>query len=293
MGVLVKNKINYTGSGAKEEIITYAQYLALSEEQRNNGTTYYVSDINGDGEDFQPIIYSTDEREVGVWIDGKPLYQKTKTYLNISGATGASLDTIANIADNIDILFIKDSMIEVGTGTYFVNGNYYDGSSWRCQLLKTANDILYYASWGGGSFNFTVTYLYTKTTDTPGSGTWTPQGVPAQHYSTNEQVVGTWIDGKTLYEKTYKFTAPSGATAGTTLTSVADLSIDYVASLQAIAINPTTHRTWPLSSNYSNGGGIVILSGNDNNDNIEYRCYNDTFAGYELIVTIRYTKTSS
>ena len=45
------------------------------------------------------------------------------------------------------------------------------------------------------------TLIYTKTTDTAGSGQWTPQGVPAHHYSEDEQVVGTWIDGSTVYEK--------------------------------------------------------------------------------------------
>ena len=47
-----------------------------------------------------------------------------------------------------------------------------------------------------------ITVQYTKTTDTAGSGVWTPQGVPAVHYSTEEQVIGTWL-GETLYQKTY------------------------------------------------------------------------------------------
>ena len=250
-GLFKLNGIDYMGGGsgnAKEEIVTYREYLALSEEQRNNGTTYYVNDINGDGEDFQPIIYSTDEREVGVWIDGKPLYQKTKTYLNISSATGASLDTIANIADNIDILFIKDSMTEVGSGTYFVNGNYYDGSSWRCQLLKTDNDILYYASWGDGSFNFTVTYLYTKTTDTPGSGTWTPQGVPAQHYSTNEQIIGTWVDGSTLYQKTISI--PTGSITGGQFHTLCDVSNLNLHSVVAYLIEDGSFYVLPNAGVY-------------------------------------------
>ena len=48
-----------------------------------------------------------------------------------------------------------------------------------------------------------ITLRYTKTTDAPGSGKWTPQGVPAIHYSENEAVVGTWINGKTLYARTF------------------------------------------------------------------------------------------
>ena len=47
-----------------------------------------------------------------------------------------------------------------------------------------------------------ITLRYTKTTDAPGSGSWTNQGVPAVHFSTDERIIGTWIDGKTLYERT-------------------------------------------------------------------------------------------
>ena len=284
-GLFKLNGVDYMGGGggnAKEEIISYAQYLALSEEQRNNGTTYYVNDINGDGEDFQPIIYSTDERKVGVWIDGKPLYQKTKTYLNISSATGASLDTIANIADNIDILFIKDSMTEVGSGTYFVNGNYYDGSSWRCQLLKTDNDILYYASWGDGSFNFTVTYLYTKTTDTPGSGTWTPQGVPAQHYSTNEQVVGTWVDGSTLYQKTISI--PTGSITGGQFHTLCDVSNLNLHSVVAYLIEDGSFYVLP-------NAGVYLRTRNN-----ELTLYCVTGSSWNIsggYAILQYTKTSS
>lgn len=32
--------------------------------------------------------------------------------------------------------------------------------------------------------------------------------IKSENYSTSEQVVGTWIDGKPLYEKAISFTAP-------------------------------------------------------------------------------------
>ena len=34
-------------------------------------------------------------------------------------------------------------------------------------------------------------------------------GSTTHHYSTDEQIVGTWIDGNTLYEKTISFTTPN------------------------------------------------------------------------------------
>ena len=42
-----------------------------------------------------------------------------------------------------------------------------------------------------------VTLQYTKTTDVAGSGDYTTLGIPTVHYSTNEQVIGTWL-GETL-----------------------------------------------------------------------------------------------
>ena len=52
-----------------------------------------------------------------------------------------------------------------------------------------------------------ITVQYTKTTDVAGSGNWNTDGVPTHHYSTSEQVVGTWINNKPLYEKTVELTS--------------------------------------------------------------------------------------
>lgn len=48
----------------------------------------------------------------------------------------------------------------------------------------------------------------------------------AHTYSTTEQVVGTWIDGKPIYEKTFIGTAPSTLNTGEDVFYVGDLSID-------------------------------------------------------------------
>ena len=44
------------------------------------------------------------------------------------------------------------------------------------------------------------------------SGTWIPQGAPAIHYFSNEHVIGTWLDGSTLYEKTIYYAGGSSGT---------------------------------------------------------------------------------
>lgn len=73
-----------------------------------------------------------------------------------------------------------------------------------------------------------ITLLYTKAIDTPGSGTWTTDGTYAHHYSTSEKVIGTWIDGKPLYEKT--FTGLSRALQGNNWNTLNDcISIPNIA----------------------------------------------------------------
>ena len=145
---------------------------------------------------FQPIIYSTEEREIGVWTDGKPLYQKTITLS--SGVTVADSWTtiytdalIGSIGQLVKVLYDNmDNHGTYGVMNYKPNGN----------NLQAVYPI-------SGGFNILsgakFTLYYTKTADTAGSGVWTPQGVPAVHYSTDEKVIGTWIDGSTIYEKTY------------------------------------------------------------------------------------------
>ncbi len=140
---------------------------------------------------FTPQIYSLEEREVGVWIDGKPLYQKTyslTTPITVTGG-GTWINTGINISD-------VDYLIDAEFGAF--------NAKW--DAINAVNDggILKAVLLASGSITVSeITILYTKTTDVAGSGSWTPSGVPAHHYSTDEQVVGTWIDGSTVYEKSF------------------------------------------------------------------------------------------
>lgn len=204
------------GGGGNEQELTYAEYLALTDAQRLNGTNYFVTDINGDGSEFQPVIYSDAEREVGVWYDGKPLYQKT-FYCNPKVSINSnSWGNIATISEVVNV--IKAEAVNNDSGEYA----YYSvagacSSSKVLSVLNPRNNVNIQVEW--------VTFWYTKPTDTTGSGIWTPQGVPAHHYSTSEQVIGTWIDGSTLYEKTFtgSVTMPSNSWYDFTLDSGIDI----------------------------------------------------------------------
>ena len=167
---------------------------------------------------ISPVIYSEEEREIGVWIDGKPLYQRTIVG-TLDGSSpytffvGATYDVDAYVSVEIKIISNNSANHYEFLSTGYVNSNNYVGVYNEGGTDK--NLKLYYntGSYGSGS-TYYATIRYTKTTDTAGSGIWTPSGIPAVHYSEEEQVVGTWIDGKTLYQKTVATggSVPSGAT---------------------------------------------------------------------------------
>jgi hypothetical protein len=164
---------------------------------------------------LQPVIYSEEEREIGVWIDGKPLYQKT-----IIGTVSNNpeiffvgedydVDEYIHVFGKLKSINSADEFEFIETGYVNVNNyaGFYNSGGTRKNLKLYYNTDSYHI----GS-TYYITIQYTKTTDTAGSGKWTPQGVPAVHYSTDEQVVGTWIDGSPVYEKTYIKTMTSGTT---------------------------------------------------------------------------------
>lgn len=278
--------INSTGSSAGVEL-TWAEYQQLSPAEQMNGTEYFITDVNGDGSQFQPVIYSETEREIGVWVDGKPLYEKT-----INVGTITTNTTVAHGIDNLDTI-IDYSGFGKYAGTdktvmpfqnpangYGFGINTYDGTN---LVVAKANSL------GSNVLDCYMTLRYTKTTDQAGSGTWTPQGVPAHHYSTSEQVVGTWIDGNTLYEKTVTFTAPnSNAYTSQSLGA----TFDYVTIIETSAIKGSqvgklcgAYNGNPVSDEWE---GFI----NSTNSTLDYRV-GSSYYGANCYVTIRYTKSST
>jgi len=73
-----KGEVIGGGGNANERELTYAEYQALSEEEQMNGTNYFVKDYpsgSGGGGGSSKHEYSTEEKVVGTWIDGKPIYE--------------------------------------------------------------------------------------------------------------------------------------------------------------------------------------------------------------------------
>ena len=263
---------NKASGGTDIVHLTQAQYDALPSSKNYDGKVYMITDTNGDGSQFQPVIYSEDEREIGVWIDGKPLYEKT-----IDQTINSDSDYVI-FSSGIDHAYLVNSKFEYATNRW-MSSDYSSNSS-------VSNSIFCYAEVNNGALNFhnqsnnsrhwIATIRYTKTTDTAGSGTWTPQGVPAVHYSIDEQVVGTWIDGKTVYQKTYSLQNPITIHNEDNLTSYIDI-FSNISNIVGFFATSDVYKTYaPITVIVDSGQLLAIVSSTLGNINA---------------LTIQYTKT--
>lgn len=110
-------------------------------------------------------------------------------------------------------------------------------------------------------------------------------------YSTTERVVGTWIDGKPVYEKTIAITSPTVTEDGTVAIDV----IDTISNLKKnISINgylnsATNLIPLPMFANNSGHQFKVIVS---NNGEIKVISSSTSFNNFDGYAVIRYTKTT-
>ena len=112
-------------------------------------------------------------------------------------------------------------------------------------------------------------------------------------YSTTEQVIGTWINGKPLYEKTYSVTVPVVTTSGNWASSKYAMPTNFEYAFVNMAVIKDTANQYLQTpfitlSGYiikcyigvENGSWVIVSSNYSGVSNC---------AGY---VTIRYTKTT-
>lgn len=246
--------------------LTQAQYDALSASKYTDGILYCIKDVGiNEGDKFTPIIYSTDEREIGTWLDGKPLYQKT-------------------IVHNTALPYRQWSQISIGSGkkiVYYEGKTYLDGNSYPFSDLnyhRGADNNEYCCCCGynnytfqiyqsiGSSYTVTciVTVWYTKDDEIPGCGNWTTSGVPAVHYSYDEQVIGTWIDGKTIYQKAFNISQTIIRPTGTAISDINIANMDtLIYGIGTLALTTPKQSSplsvYPANSQLNASSNIAIL----------------------------------
>lgn len=272
--------------------LTYAEYAALTGEEKNNGTIYLITDVNGDGQSFQPVIYSEEEREIGVWTDGKPLYEKTVHISDLDYTTAATYKELC-ILSNVDNIVnisgkLTNSAQTVQYSIPYISSKFATVVFENSAVHGNVNALLFYSDDIWADAMLYVTIRYTKTTDAPGSGKWTPQGIPAVHYSTEEQVIGTWVDGSTLYQKTINV----GTISSDTIVAHGIANLDTIIDYSGFGVYGSADKAVMPFQNPANSTGFGLNYYDATNLYLKKSSgLGSNFSGCYL--TIRYTKTST
>lgn len=116
------------------------------------------------------------------------------------------------------------------------------------------------------------------------------------NYSYDEQQIGTWVDGKPLYQKTIKVEIPtySGTEDWKAYYFPINVeNIDWINLYSGTLKNETTHTVFLLSINSLSGESYSVYTDIERKSNVVIyvgkSLYTTTYEGY---VTIQYTKTT-
>ena len=243
-------------------------------------------------------IYSTDEKMIGQWIDGKPLYQKTIVTTTPEAAQSGTAGKYVDIGADIDFgKIVSFEILDVASilpMPYFKNdlSAFVKGYLYNHTYVAHPNTIVINCnSWYEKTCY--VTIQYTKTTDSAiaiGDET---------DYSTSEKIVGTWIDGKPLYQKTIVSTMPSelydgkyskaypiGATIEFGFVTQA-LFVVGAGIQQLFAINDA------LSTSKLGKAGVTTNKDATSPNSVYIRMNNADWINVPCYITVQYTKSTT
>lgn len=222
-------------------------------------------------------IYSTQERMIGQWTDGKPLYQKTIYFEALSNMSYVTKPH--GVSDLGEVVFLT-GIASNGVARNVIPFAHDQSVASQILLMVNGADIeIDNRGYDYSTFHAYVTLQYTKTTDVAISIG------EATEYSTEEKVVGTWIDGKPLYQKTVGITI-TGTNADYTH-SIAD--IDKVIIKDAGLFDAVGNY---LPNGFRNTTGATFFSCYANATYIHAITVSD-YIGLSGYVTLQYTKTTT
>lgn len=237
-----------------------------------------------------PQIFSTEEKEIGVWIDNKPLYQKTFDLTSQALTDNAWNNGILGTT-GISIKSYK-GYFNLGAESLFPY-EYYRNNSEFFTVVTGADsaDINIRPNMNAGTSVYAgiVTIWYTKDSDVAGSGSYGSLGIPMEHYDNTEKVVGTWL-GDTLYEKTFNVTGLSCTTSDYfgSYSGSLDLS-GYIGSYDEVFVD--------LDMSYlTTSGGVkerfVLVQAPPNSTSI-YLFTCASRSNVSAVLTVKYTKATT
>lgn len=289
---------------SETEEILKSDFDALTPAEKNNGKAYFIPDadmVTGFtvmGNRFDKAnIYTATERMIGAYM-GKPLYQKTYHDVPIpsSGDGERVLIAATDIPANIDRMV---GISGVYTPAQAKNQIYPISVDWAssytfCPRYYNGEISAYIGGWGSAPGQTAIiTIRYTKTTDaTISIGT-------ENDYSTEEMIVGTWIDGKPIYQKTIIDTMPVTATYGTTVSKNIEIdpSMDKIVHVYAFLIeNGTSYRSLPsidqTDGNVAYARYSIYTNIPNENNVMKLRNSIVSCSNAPVYFTVQYTKTT-
>lgn len=247
-------------------------------------------------------IYDTTEKVIGKWTDGRPLYQKVITttipttstdgtngesYISVgvSVSTYVGLNAFFNATSS---QFAPLPFIQLGSGTVISSST---GNNLGINVLAYNNSDSNYANKiriqnSKTTFNsksITIIVQYTKTTDSANSYNYANEN----DYSTSEKIVGTWIDGSYLYQKTIEVTIPTTTEGNwahvyaslTSVSNVIEFKGSYKTSQVIVPIPWTTNSGASCKVFYDIASSRIDLSTN-----------NPAIGGLKAYITVTYIK---
>lgn len=234
----------------------------------------------------EAMNFSTDEKVIGVWTDGKPLYQKTVNLSIPSDYTAGTTISLASGISNLAYGMIVSGRIKIGDNGNNLPLNYNANDAYAyCSITGDGTIIRYKSSFADSHISLIVTIQYTKTTDTA--------------VASGEKIIGQWIDGKPLYEKIISNITldpiPSGQTYSET--AVCSLSGITVVRDEVYGSNIVGNIGESFSLPYLNMSGNIIVKSRSHADEGAYTILSnsaqfDRNSDYKFTAILRYTKTT-
>ena len=178
-----------------------------------------------------------------------------------------------------------------GTGKIGIMGD-------SASTVTTANYDSHYKTGSGQTKWFTISANQEETSGTTDIATPRPTNTsvlycikyntsvlstPENNYSTEEQRIGTWIDGKSLYQKTYNVITPATLNTWTVVISV------HVKNIDGYFIQNGARNHIPL--NISNTM-LCIFIYDTNNNGVSMNTTHSSYTSCDAYITLQYTKTT-
>ena len=173
--------------------LTRAEYDLLPDTKYSDGILYCIKDSGSSKSNFfSNIVYSLQEREIGVWYNGKPVYGIVVVFSSSIIISNSEYTTTTIDSSDMEDIIYACAIHDDGTNSATLLADPTRDSHTKLGLQTGRN--------GNGVTCKALILQYTKMSDNPGTGKWGTNNVPLVHYDDTEQIIGSWFDDA-IYSK--------------------------------------------------------------------------------------------